>query len=71
MVTGARICLTGLWHVLVCCIPSLFFSFEEEVSLLSTDTTKNRFNDIIRPPLKRCVRSRWEPLLPEEPIDHI
>ncbi|KAI9794836.1 MAG: hypothetical protein M1816_002964 [Peltula sp. TS41687] len=32
------------------------------------------FNDIIRPPLKSWARSasrRWEPLLPEEPIDHI
>jgi len=32
------------------------------------------FNDIVRPPLKACVRrhgQRREELLPEEPIEHV
>ncbi|USP78340.1 uncharacterized protein yc1106_05614 [Curvularia clavata] len=29
------------------------------------------FNDLIRPPLKACVERHHEPLLPEEPIEHI
>jgi hypothetical protein len=29
------------------------------------------FNGIVRPPLKSCVVSRVEELLPEEPIEHM
>ncbi|ORY12509.1 major facilitator superfamily domain-containing protein [Clohesyomyces aquaticus] len=29
------------------------------------------FNDLVRPPLKRCVERRPEVLLPEEPIEHM
>jgi hypothetical protein len=29
------------------------------------------FNDLIRPPMKSCVERHPEPLLPEEPIEHM
>ncbi|KAJ4361062.1 uncharacterized protein N0V89_001631 [Didymosphaeria variabile] len=29
------------------------------------------FNDLVRPPLKSCVERKPEPLLPEEPIEHM
>lgn len=29
------------------------------------------FNDLVRPPLKSCVERKPEPLLPEEPIEHL
>ncbi|KAF1971937.1 integral membrane protein [Bimuria novae-zelandiae CBS 107.79] len=29
------------------------------------------FNDLVRPPLKRCVERKPEPLLPEAPIEHL
>ncbi|KAL6157687.1 hypothetical protein ACJBU6_03512 [Exserohilum turcicum] len=29
------------------------------------------FNDLVRPPLKACVERKPEPLLPEEPIEHM